>query len=182
LRRSSREMVDGARPSCRAIAQTPSPEPSAGRSPPVPQNASTGQNTGPDPSVACRHRAGTTEYPPPPTLGPRQRPPPRTDRSRSRARTRAPLRADATELPATSSATDQSAPSSTPQACPSTPPRSRCCDDRLNPPSKDPRGDRTYVSNTRSSGSPHPTSAGDSTLRLRTCVDGRGSVSDGSRR
>lgn len=28
-----------------------------------------------------------------------------------------------------------STPSSTPLACPSTPPRSRCCDDRLNPPS-----------------------------------------------
>ena len=40
----------------------------------------------------------------------------------------------ATACPATSSATGPSTPSSTQQACPSQPPRSRCCDDQLNPP------------------------------------------------
>jgi hypothetical protein len=53
---------------------------------------------------------------------------------RSLARTTVPHRGEATVSQATSSAPCPSAPSSTPLACPSTPPRSRCCDDQLNPP------------------------------------------------
>jgi hypothetical protein len=48
--------------------------------------------------------------------------------------TTAPHPGEATACPATSSAPCRSAPSSSPPACPSAPPRSRCCDDQLNPP------------------------------------------------
>src|SRR3712207_7706295 len=39
-----------------------------------------------------------------------------------------------TGLPATSSPTSPSTPSSTQPVCPRTPPRSRCCENHLNPP------------------------------------------------
>src|SRR6266508_276303 len=83
-------------------------------------------------------RVGTTVPRPPATRRPRARPPRRAVPWRSHAKTRARPPADGTAPPATSSASDPSTPSSTPLACPSTPPRSRCCDDQLNPPSSGP--------------------------------------------
>ena len=113
LRRNSREIVDGDRPSCRAISRTPHGH-ARPRSPPARQTTSTAPTTGPNRLMASRHFRNHGCPPPatrrrprrllarPPTRDPRPKPPamlpPRHRRSPRRPHRSSPHTARPTSL------------------------------------------------------------------------------------
>ena len=136
-----RTQVDGLWPSRRAISRTPAPwaRHSAMSSRSAEQEVAARDRRGPDPGSRPQ-RCGTTGTPPVTT----RRPQPRRPRSRSRARSRprtwdtvltprrrrTPRRRNLTPI--------QLHRPLSPAHSHATPPRSRCCDDQLSPPSTHP--------------------------------------------
>src|SRR5665647_415509 len=133
----TRRSTSTTRPARPRSARSPAlqhPARAARRSPRAPRTTGTDPRAGRTRTATCRHPRGTTGCRRPATHLPRSPRPRWSVPARSVSRTRARPPDEATAPPATSSATCRSTPSSTPLACPSTPPRSRCCDDQLNPP------------------------------------------------